>query len=167
MEAKNQEHERTYLTKTTQRRLAIIIATIVLLLAFVAYTFMTLDYEARKPDPDPGVYPKSYTVAEIVSVWNNNGKISFVIRNAGNHVFTYEEASNFLTYINAVPQDNSLLSQCITQLREPGTTCQIDTDVDFPTIIGLDNAVEIKVLPPFGRGDVYSCAIKSPEDKTY
>ena len=102
----------------------------------------------------------------IETVWNNSGKISFVIKNAGTYVFTHEEVTDFAIYVNRIRQDNSLLSQCTTQLREPGTTCQIDTDIDFPTIVGLDSAVEIKVVPTFGIEEIYTCAIRRLGDKT-
>ncbi len=118
------------------------------------------------PSSGPGEFiphPGEYAWVDIESVWNNSGKISVVIRNSGRYTFSKEEVSQFELFIDGIRKE--VPPSCLESLNEPGTVCQIDTDVDFPTIVGSEGEVFIEVKPPFGHGDAHTCAIRRPEDK--
>ncbi len=94
---------------------------------------------------------------DIISVWNNSGKISFEIKNRGDHVVSEEKLSQFDIYIDG--EYKEMPSYCAVTLNKPDTACQIDTDTDFPTVYGLDSAVQIDVVPPYAGRETYICAI--------
>lgn len=98
---------------------------------------------------------------DISDVWNNSGKISFRLINTGLRQFSEEDVSQFHVYIDKIRKEISY--DCINNLNDMDTSCQIDTDVDFPTILGEEGTVQINVTPPFGSGDVYICRLYSPE----
>ena len=102
------------------------------------------------------------TRLEIVTVRNDsNGKIELTFKNAGSYVFSASNAEQIKLYIDGVSID-LLSSTCGTDIKGRGTTCTLDgaiTEANYPSVVGSDGAVEIRIEPPFGSGDIHICSI--------
>lgn len=160
MKSKNPTQEQTTKwSKYSPYRTAIFVGIIVLFLVAVIYIISALNYDAIN-DPDPILEPPKDTARlSIEAVWNNNSRVSFVIRNAGIYTFSTDEVKQISIHVDDTQID--IPEDCINYLNGAGTVCRIDTDVDFPTVLGSDGEIIIEVKPPFGTGDAYSCMIPS------
>ena len=151
------------------RKIIGIIIIIVLALWMIDIVINDMINNTEVPNEKPDCYGECRrsvsAKTNIESIWNNDRKISFIIKSTGTYTYSKEDVSYFQIYINGIPYDN-LLSDCLERLREPGSICQIDTDIDFPSKTGEEGRVDIKVNPPFGLVEVYSCIIESTSANT-
>lgn len=154
-------------SKSKRKGITPVIAIVLLLMmtvaaAGMAYVWIMSLQEGIAADTDADIarlQDQKNTRLEIVSVYNTSaGEMNFIIKNAGTRVFTPTEAGNIMIYIDG--QMKTLPVACSTAISSQGTTCTYNTaGTQYPTVPGRNGAVEIKVEPPFGTGDVYVCSI--------
>lgn len=157
-------------SKSKRKGITPVIAIVLLLMmtvaaAGMAYVWIMSLQEGIAADTDADIarlQDQKNTRLEIVSVYNDTatGDLNFIFKNSGSRVFTPAEAGNIKIYIDG--QMKSLPAACSTSITSQGTTCTYAPAVGptaYPTEPGRNGAVEIKVEPPLGTGDVYVCSI--------